>query len=429
MTTPATQKGPSKERIPVFDGIRGLCALAVVLGHVTFTTMVLPSAAGPPKEGFWSILAAGNDMAIGPFFVMSGLFLFRPFVRRALAGTKYPNLGHYFARRAARLIPAMWLLALACLLVLNFSSIDSAWFFLRPFALLQVYDFQYYAGLDVAWTVPTEAQFYMALPILAAISMLFAKFGKTTKAKARWMLAPLALLVPLQLIWVGYVHENYVNWPPQFFYPFGMTGALAIGMAFAVWTVRSEVSPADTPRIFNYAKQHPNHFWIGLLILFVVSCLKPFAKWGVADWLTWEAAVVQSAMFLIFAYLVMMPLIVPGATSRLMKAVLGNPVSVYLGRISYGLYLWHFPVMYIIFESGTPFGTQYQPVQLLLGKFGFWELFIPTLLGTIAVASVSYYLFERPIINFVGRKTATKRAAPPAPPTIIGGDPGLPKAA
>src|SRR5262245_28994914 len=67
MTAPATTAA-SKPRIPVFDGIRGLCALSVVITHVAFTTIVLPSAMGDPKQGFWSILAAGNDLGIGPFF-------------------------------------------------------------------------------------------------------------------------------------------------------------------------------------------------------------------------------------------------------------------------------------------------------------------------------------------------------------------------
>jgi len=55
-----------KVRVPVLDGIRGICALAVVVTHVAFTTIVLPSAAGPPPQGFWSIIAAGQVGAIGP---------------------------------------------------------------------------------------------------------------------------------------------------------------------------------------------------------------------------------------------------------------------------------------------------------------------------------------------------------------------------
>lgn len=432
MTAPATTAA-SKPRIPVFDGIRGLCALSVVITHVAFTTIVLPSAMGDPKQGFWSILAAGNDLGIGPFFVMSGLFLYRPWVRKALLpGQPTPHQGKYFLRRAARLLPAVWLMTLASLLVLNASSISHGglWFFLRPFTLLQVYDFQFYAGLDVAWTVPAEAQFYIALPILAVIGHLLSKLAKTPRAKARVLTIPLYALVAVQLFWVAYVHTHYGPWPPQFFYPMGMGGVLALGMLFAIWTVLSEVSPKDTPKIMNAARKRPNLFWLGMVGVFAISCAKLWETPGTADWVTAPAAINQSILFMAFSFLSMLPLVVPGGISRLMKVVLGNPVSVYLGRISYGIYLWHFFAMYLVANNGTPFKTTYGPVGMLLGKFGFWELFLPTILLSVLFASVSYWLMERPIINFIGRKTAEKKRVSSTPPAISPdqGD-GLPKAA
>ncbi|MCT2586798.1 acyltransferase family protein [Actinophytocola gossypii] len=422
-TNNARAERSNKERIPVFDGIRGLSASLVIVAHVAFATIVLSSAAGPPREGFWSIIAAGNDLAIGPFFVMSGLFLYRPFVRYTMAGDKYPHLGKFFARRAARLLPAVWLLAAVSLVALNWSSIQGFWYVVRPFLLMQVYDYTYYAGMDVAWTVPTEAQFYLALPLLAWIGHLFAKGADTPRKKARRMIAPLLALIPIQLAWVAYVHIAFDPWPPQYFYPLGMTGVLTIGMAFAVWNVLAELSPQDTPRSFGFARRHPNLLWAGLLVVFAINCLKPFATPGTADWVSAEAAVTHSILFLLFSYLVMLPLVVPGAASKLMKVVLANPVSRYLGRISYGLYLWHFPVMYVVFGSGSLFEETYLPVQTLLGKFGFWELFVLTFLGTLAVASVSYWLVERPIVNWVQRKTATRKRVddnfiPPSQPAL-----------
>ena len=436
MTAPATTArsgAPGKQRIPVMDGIRGLCALSVVITHVAFCTIVLPSAMGEPRQGIWSILAAGNDLGIGPFFVMSGLFLYRPWVRKALvAGQPTPHQGKYFLRRAARLIPAVWLVTLISLLALNWSSLSGGglWFFLRPFALLQVYDFQFYAGLDVAWTVPAEAQFYIALPILAVIGHLLSKLATTPRAKARVLTIPLYALVAVQLIWVAYVHSHYGPFPPQFFYPIGMCGVLALGMLFAIWTVLSEVSPQDTPKIMNAARKHPNLMWLAMVGVFVLSCLKLWDKPGTANWVSAPAAINQSILFMAFAFFSMLPLVVPGGVSRLMKAVLGNPVSVYLGRISYGIYLWHFFAMYLVFDNGTLFGTTYGPVGFLLGKFGFWELFIPTILITVTIASISYWVMERPIINVVARITADKKKA--GTPPVIRPDTGqgpLPKAA
>ncbi len=397
-----------KKRIGTLDGIRGLCAMTVVVTHVAFSTFVLPSAAGDPTEGFWSILAAGQVGAIGPFFIMSGLFLYRPFVRSAMTGRAKPELGQFFARRVARLLPAFWLLTAFSMLVLNYNSIDGVWYVLRPFLMLHVYDFQWYAGLDVAWTVPTETQFYLALPLLAMLGNRLARGVDDPAAKARRMLMPLGVLVVIQFAWTAYVHGSYDMWPPQYFYPFGILGLLAIGMAMAIWSVLHEVAPEKAPRFYNLALKRPNLFWLGALAVYAINCAQPFSVPGTADWLSPEAALVRSALLLAFSFLIMVPLIVPGATSRLMEVTLDNAPMRFLGRISYGLYLWHFAVMYMVFESGSVFG-QTIPVQMLLGKFGFWELVIPTVIGTIAVSAFSYYLFERPVINFTERHYKAKR--------------------
>ncbi|MFD8564739.1 acyltransferase family protein [Streptosporangium canum] len=425
MATPArgpSVKTPDKKRIASLDGIRGVCAMIVVTTHVAFSTFVLPSSAGPPTEGIWSILWAGQVGAIGPFFIMSGLFLYRPFARATLAGTPQPRLGIYLVRRASRLLPAFWVLCAFSLIVLNLSSITGVWDVLRPFLLLHIYDFHWYAGLDVAWTVPAETQFYIALPIIAWVMHRLARGVADPARKARRMLIPLGLLVVVQLGWALYINSSFGPWPPQFFYPFGVSGLFAIGMAMAVWSVLTEVSPDKAPKFFSWATKRPNLFWLAALVPYVINCAQPFSIPGTADWLSPEAAVIRSALMLIFSFLVMVPLVVPGASSRLMEVSLGNWPLRFLGRISYGLYLWHFAVMYLVFQSGSIFGETV-PVQALLGKFGFWELLVPTVVGTIVIATISYYVLERPILKLTDRlgkkktapSVATSEAGKPAP--------------
>jgi peptidoglycan/LPS O-acetylase OafA/YrhL len=412
-----------KPRVPRLDGIRGICAILVVLTHVAFATIVLSSDFGEPPEGIWSILAAGQVGAIGPFFILSGLLLYRPFARAAIAGTPYPKLGPFFIRRAARLLPAFWLLVATCLLVLNLSSINGLWDVLRPFLLLHYYDFTFYAGLDVTWTVPTETQFYLALPLLAWLMTRLARGGADPARKARRMMVPLALMVVVQFGWTAYIHSQLGPWPPQFFWPFSISGLFAIGMALAIWSVLAELSPERPPALFRAAVRRPNLFWLGALAAYAINCAQPFSTPGTADWLSPEAALVRHAMLLSFSFLVMVPLVVPNASSRLMEAVLSNLPTRYLGRISYGVYLWHFVVMYLVFESGSIFGAPPVPVQVLLGQFGFWELMLPVVAGTIAVASVSYYLLERPVIRLGERIIASRWS----PGTAIAGAGGRPR--
>jgi peptidoglycan/LPS O-acetylase OafA/YrhL len=415
MAAPAagpTTGTPEKKRVPTLDGIRGFCAITVVITHVAFSTFVLSSAFGDPKNGIWSILAAGQVGAIGPFFVMSGMLLYRPFARRTFSGTPYPQLGSFYIRRAARLLPAFWLLVTFCLVILNLDSLHSTWDVLRPYALMHVYNFHYYAGMDVAWTVPAEFQFYLAIPVVGGIMHLLARNVVDPAAKARRMLAPLVLLVVGQLVWTYFLNTHFGPWPPQFFYPFGVAGLFAIGMAMAVWSVLAEVAPDKKPKFFGLAVRHPNMFWLGALAAYAINCAQPFAHPGTADWLNWKAAVIRSALLLAFSFFIMVPLVIPGATSRLQEVTLGNAPARYLGRISYGIYLWHFPMMYLWFQSGSIFGKgKTIPVGFLLGKFGFWELVIPTLVGTIIIASISYWVMERPIINAVERWSKKKHLA------------------
>lgn len=402
----------NKKRVPVLDGIRGICALGVVFTHVAFATFVRSAAAGPKHHDIWSILAAGQ-LSIGPFFIMSGLLLYRPFVRRTFSGTPRPTMGRFFLRRATRIIPAFWLVVVFDLLVLNYDNLHGSWDVLRPLLAMHIYDFHFYAGMDVLWTVPTEVQFYVLLPLMGWATHRLARGVSDPVRKARRMIIPLSGLIVVELGWTAYLHVFYKSWTSQYYYPFGVAGLFGIGMIMAVWSVLAETAPHRAPRLFSAAVKRPNLFLLGALAVYAINCAQPFGVPGTADWQTTPAALVRDLCLLAFSFLIMVPLVVPGASSRVMNVVLGNPVMRYLGRISYGIYLWHFTMMYLRFKSGSVFGKTV-PVQMLLGKFEFWELFIPTLLGTVVAASVSFFLLERPLIKVVERWAKAKKqvAAP-----------------
>ncbi len=409
-----------KKRIPRLDGIRGLCAIAVIFAHAAFSTIVLSPDAGPPPEGIWSILVAGQ-LSIGPFFVLSGLLLYRPFARMTLTGAPRPDLGAFFMRRAARMLPAFWLVVTACLLLLNLSTLTGWWDVLRPYLMMHVYDYRWYAGLDVVWTVPTETQFYLALPLLAWVMHRLARNVEGPAKKARRMLIPLGVMMAAQFIWTWWLHGTYETWPTIYFYPFGIVGLLAAGMALAVVSVLSEAAPEKTPRFYQLASRRPNLFWLGAFVAYLINCAQPFDVPGTASFQSAPAALVRSALLLITGVLLVLPLYPRDTNSRLMELTLSNPVMRYLGRISYGLYLWHFAIMYLYFGTGSIFGGAPVPVQALLGKYGFWELFVVTVLGTIVVATVSYYLVERPVINWTEKRVkarAARRAGTPTAATL-----------
>ena len=82
-----------------------------------------------------------------------------------------------------------------------------------------------------------------------------------------------------------------------------------------------------------------------------------------------------------------------------------HPPLRYIGKISYGIYLWHYPV--------------------ILGLMGLLTLdptliFVLSLLGTLFVASISWFLVEQPISKrFHGRLKATKTQGSVDPPVGV----------
>jgi peptidoglycan/LPS O-acetylase OafA/YrhL len=77
--------------------------------------------------------------------------------------------------------------------------------------------------------------------------------------------------------------------------------------------------------------------------------------------------------------------------SRLIKAVLRFVPLVWIGRISYGLYLWHWPVKWFVYRQGNGPDSNFQMLIAILLSVG-----LPTL---------SYYLVEKRFLRWKGRFT------------------------
>lgn len=406
-------------RIGGLDGVRALCALGVAGVHTSFAAGVMGAYAVPPGNEVLATLLAGlRPLALGPFFVLSGMLLYRPFARWTLTGSSRPRIGPFLAKRLARLWPAYVLLALVCVFLLNFAAVDGPWYVLRPILMLQVYDYTWIAGMDPAWTVPAEMQYYLALPLLAALMHWLAKGVSDPVRKARRMMIPLALVTVGSAAWTYYIHRPEMGpYPQEYWWPLAVGGAFALGMAMAVLQVLAEIKPDDKPALYRIAGNHPLLFWIGALAVYAFNCTQPFGRPGYGDYEGVGLALTQYVLLLVFSYLTVMPLAIPDSRSRVVDAIVANPVSRYLGRISYGIYLWHFAVMYFWFGTGSVFGTEPAMMNELRGTIGFPELMSAVLIGSILAATVSHYLVERPIVNAVGRWAARKeRPASPAAP-------------
>ena len=96
--SPAVAPPPGNPRFPLFDLLRGLAVLAVLVWHVFVFTGAL--------DRRWIGDAVSTAGSMGPllFFAISGFLLYRPWI----ASRDAPHTGRYFRRRALRILPAYW---------------------------------------------------------------------------------------------------------------------------------------------------------------------------------------------------------------------------------------------------------------------------------------------------------------------------------
>ncbi|MCE7079474.1 acyltransferase [Streptomyces sp. ST2-7A] len=425
-TTTAAPTSRQPRRIGRLDGVRALCALGVAAVHTSFTAGVMGAYDVEPGNETLAVLLAGlRPIALGPFFVLSGMLLYRQFARWTLYGTPHPDLKAFFAKRVARLWPAYALLALVCVFLLNYRAIDGPWYVLRPLLMLQVYDYTWIAGMDPAWTVPAEMQYYLALPLLAWLMHRLARGTDDFGKKIRRMLIPPGVVVIASAWWTYHIHRPEMGiYPEQYWWPFAVGGAFVLGMMMAILLLAAEHGKEHF--LHRVARERPLLLVGGAVVVYAFNCTQPFGRPGYGDYESGGLALTQYFLLLLFSYLVVTPLAIPGTRSRVLDGVFDNPVSRYLGRISYGIYLWHFAVMYFWFGTGSIFGTEPAEMNVLRGTIQFPELMTAVLIGSIAIASLSYYLVERPILNGVQR-WANARNSPPGNAAVTsdpGADPG-----
>lgn len=370
--------GARDPRFPLFDSLRAIAALSVLAFHVTFLLTLFDGAS---LSRWYRELNVGVPV----FFVISGFLLYRPFTRARAAGDPTPRIGAYAARRVARIAPAYWAMLLLASLMLGLSSVLSPDGFAKYFFFLQIYDADASSlprGIGHTWTLCVEVAFYAFLPLWA-----FAM------RHVRRELVPLALLFLFSIAWraatIRYVEPtDGAFWPLLLSLP-AYLDLFAVGMALAVVSVA--VSGRDErPAAVRLIERAPWLPWTAAFGVFVALGLdhRSFGP-GLAS----QQVVHQELQGLVAVGLVL-PAIFGEARRGLVRRFLGSPLMLWLGLISYGLYLWHLPVLAQLYEWD---------LQDDVGKLGFAAV---GLAASIAAAAASWYLLERHVIAFVRRRTS-----------------------
>jgi peptidoglycan/LPS O-acetylase OafA/YrhL len=282
----------------------------------------------------------------------------------------------------ARILPAYWLALTAVLLTEPSAMTSDA---LRYVLLLQVYSGSIFSDFTQTWSLCTEVAFYALLPVLARVLPR----GRELRYLA---LAALSCYViiggviatgadPLVLLWL----PARLDW-------------FVVGMAVAVAHHRAGGPTRDAvTRTLQSLGRYPGTAWfvaMGILLLASSPIAGPL---GLAPPQT-AAAISKEVLYAVAAGLVLTACAMGEQDRGLHARVLGMGWLQWLGTISYGIFLWHLLVLSSVFAvtGWEPFHGRMLAVGLL------------TLVGSIVVASVSWYGLERPLLRFE-RRTKHRR--------------------
>jgi peptidoglycan/LPS O-acetylase OafA/YrhL len=386
---------------PCFDGLRALAALSVLLTHVAF-------ASGANSAHILGAFFARMDGGVAVFFVLSGFLLYRPFIVAHLGDQPRPSTGPYLWRRFLRIYPAYWLVLTVVVYVFGDNEIAGGKTFFLYYSLLNIYSIGHVFGpLLQSWTLSTEVAFYVLVPIWAFL--LARRAPNDPGRRLRREVIGIVVLVVASQLWKAFVLGadftdarigQLKTWLPWWLDLF------AIGMLMAVGSVAVRHLGRRTPLRLDTPWAPAVCWTLALASFWLVSAGVglPHTTPAIEHHLLWGQHYLYG---LTAAFLVLPAVFGPQRRdSSMVRRFLTSRVMVYLGVISYGIYLWHEPWInrYLSWSGLETFTVYNSDVPFLwhTSRFvsvPFFTLLLAVLALTIASASVSWFAVEKPILK------------------------------
>jgi peptidoglycan/LPS O-acetylase OafA/YrhL len=359
--------------------MRAVAVLLVLVIHVG-------AASGANLFAWYGVATSQGRMGVRIFFVISAFLLYRPWAMAHLRSDPPPRLPTYAKRRVLRILPAYWV---ALTLLALWPGLPGVWtqHWWIYYGILQSYwFFTIYSGLAVAWSLSIEVAFYVLLPILARGLGRLGR-GADPHVRLRREIAALALLglaAEAFRIHAFTIDRRDLNFNlASMFLPFAVGMILALVSA---WLGRDE-------RRFRWTRfvvDHPDACWVAALVVFAAGCWSPVFMRAGADHHTTLTWALEQLAYVAIATLLLLPAIFGENGGGWSRRLLATPAMEFLGRISYGIFLWHLPLVGWIAAHG---GRDWIP------GFPFLSLFLAGLAVSIPMGWLSYRLVERPAMR------------------------------
>jgi peptidoglycan/LPS O-acetylase OafA/YrhL len=389
METTKPQTRGATEHVTSLDGIRALCILAVMGHHFGFC------------DPGW----IGVEM----FFVLSG-FLITTLLCRENEKTGMISLGRFWARRAFRLLPIYWLyisLVTAAILLRHPGDwaasspwspglyIASLWGYFVNFAPPRMWVHQ--GPTYHLWSLAMEEQFYFCWPFLCVIAL---------RLRRPWLL-PFFIFVLSALGRAPIVPQPYA-WLMTYA-PIG----IIIGCTIALLFYFNRGGRMFRLLTSAWARNLAALVCIGCLAILEIrtrargdNAVRPWANRWLIPIYVWPFAVLIAGLWY-------------GQPIALGRALSFGPLA-FLGRISYGMYLYHMVLIDVV-KRAAIWSDGETGVHLR-----FAIVVVLYLLCVTCIASLSYYFIEKPFLQIgarfraQGRGARSQRGQDSPPPLHIG---------
>jgi peptidoglycan/LPS O-acetylase OafA/YrhL len=354
---PVTSIGPRLRHVAALDGLRGAAVAGVLLFHGQHLT--------------------GGYLGVDLFFVLSG-FLITSLLLSEGTDTGGVRLGSFWARRARRLLPALGglMVGIAIFYVvwaqpnelarIRGDVVGTLGYFANWRGVFSQHDywaiFATPSPLDHTWSLAIEEQFYLIWPLVFVA--LLHRF-RDRIAAAVLVTASVLAVVSTALMLALYSPTDSVR---VYYGTDTRATGILLGAGLAAWFAMR--GPARTPRSRAAVEA------VGLAGIAVLAVM--WTQLGGTETTLYRGGFVVAGLAAIA---------VIAAAWQPEPRVVGRILSFHplclLGLISYGVYLWHWPVDLVLTESRVGVGG--------------WPLFFVQCAVTIAIAIASYQLLEMPI--------------------------------
>ena len=376
--------------LPSIDSLRAIAVIAVIIYHIDAN--YLP----------------GGFLGVDLFFVLSG-YLISSLIIKEYKSTGTVNLYNFYVRRARRLLPAVYFMITVVLIIITLfngvllkkSYLDalfgyiysSNWWYI--FHKLDYFDsFGSQSPFKHLWSLAIEEQFYMFFPL---IFLIFNRKSKSNNSNSKLnknfiyvvlSLILVSLIAHILLFDINNINRIYFGTDTRAF-------SLLVGVVGAI------LYPMD--RLSERTTKKDN------MIYSIVSLVSILVLIGImihtSEYNTW----LYRGGFLLVAIIGLIIIISSGRQYTFMSKLLSFKPFVFIGKISYSLYLWHFPILVVttpVSEIGNPnlFYVTLRIVLIFLVATGSY-MFVETPIRKLGFVNYINLLFKR-IMKF---KNNTKK--------------------